>query len=115
MCLGAVKVEIRDGYTLTTFPDGKTVNALHAEQPGQRETAGRLGFATAWEMNVSHDLAHSMLARWLGLPHSPTLHAVAHGDKAPKVWRREEQAVLALQAYAKALGVDLVKLAKEMD
>jgi hypothetical protein len=113
--LGNVTVEIRDGYTLTTFADGTRLHALHAEQDGQRETALDLGYSTAWEMNVVHDLAHSLLARWLDLPHSPTLHAVARGMDTPaEVWRREEEAVLALQAYAKAVGVDLVAIARRM-
>lgn len=66
-------------------------------------------------MNREHDLTHSLLARALGLPHSPTLHDVAHGRAASDLHAIEEEAVLALQRFARAAGVDLVATAAGTD
>lgn len=65
-------------------------------------------------MNRTHDLAHTILAAALGLPASPTLSAMAGGRKHWPYWWREEQAVLALQGYAAAAGVDLEEVAARM-
>jgi hypothetical protein len=111
--LGAVAVEIHDGWTVTRFSDGQEVHALHREQPGQADLAARLGYGTAAAMNREHDLAHSILAHALGLPHSHTLHDVAHGRPASDLHAIEEEAVLALQRFARAAGVDLVAVATE--
>lgn len=98
--IGSTAVTIGDGETVTLFADGLTLSASHDEQPGQLETAERLGVSVA-QMNAEHDLVHSMLAQWLGLPHSPTLYGVATKNyfAAHSV---EEQAVLGIQAFARA-------------
>lgn len=110
--IGTTVVTIGDGETVTHFADGLTLSASHEEQSGQRETADRLGIPVQ-QMNAEHDLVHSMLAAWLGLPHSPTLHGVATKNYFP-AHTVEEQAVLGIQAFAHAAGVDLVELAKGM-
>ena len=110
--VGKNYVIMRDGYCLTVFSDGKKLTSHFAEQEGQRETAKRLGFNSVWEMNQTHDLTHSILANWFKLKHSPTLYGLASKEGTSKeIWNREEEAVLALQAYAKALGIDLIRLA----
>jgi hypothetical protein len=111
IALGAVAVEIHDGWTVTRFSDGQEVHALHGEQPGQADLAVRLGYRAAAAMNREHDLGHSILAHALRLPHSPTLHDVAHGRPATDLHAIEEEAVLALQRFARAAGVDLVAAA----
>jgi hypothetical protein len=108
--IGGTTVLVTDEGTLTVMPDGVTAHARHGEQPGQKETAGGLGMTVA-EMNRTHDLTHSLLAGWLGLPCSPTLHGIAT-DATYEHWQREEAAVLAIQAFAKAAGVDLMALAR---
>lgn len=108
--LGAVAVTVDEAYTTTVFADGSQVVASHAPQPGQQETATALGL-TVSEMNRSHDLAHSLLAHWLGLPCSPTIYGVATKNYYPLHYI-EEEAALALQKFAAAVGVDLVELAK---
>jgi hypothetical protein len=96
---GAVQVDIRDGFTVTSFDDGGKVWALHAEQPGQRQTAQHIGCSVE-EMNQTHDLVHSMLAQMLGLDYSPALYAVAHGQKSIELHDAEEDAVKAIQRFA---------------
>ena len=107
--LGDVTVDMGDAYTVTTFPDGLQLVAMHSEQPGQAETAARLGYPNADAMNREHDAFHSLLAHWLGLPCSPTLHAAASGRRYPH-WREEEDAVLAVQRFALAAGIDITRL-----
>jgi hypothetical protein len=108
--LGSAVVTIGDGYTVTQFADGSKIHALWAEQPGQAVTARRLGMSV-WELNRSHDVTHSLLAAWFGLPHSPTLHAIANGRLYPEN-AAEERAVMAVQAFARAVGVDLMAVAE---
>jgi hypothetical protein len=112
--LGTVTVEAFDGYTVTRFADGKEVHALHAEQPGQAETAKGLGYPDAEAMNRDHDLAHSLLCYWLGLPCSPTLRDVATGTPAHEIHYLEEAAVMALCRFANATGVSLVEVARNI-
>jgi hypothetical protein len=98
--------------TITRFADGSIAYADHAVQPGQAERAAEIGYPSAEAMNREHNLTHSLLAHWLGLDYSPTLHAVANGQRSA-IWQAEESAVLAIQQFARAAGVDLVKLARE--
>jgi hypothetical protein len=108
---GEVTVDIRPGLTITTLADGSKVTADHAEQPGQADIAEGLGYSSAEAMNVQHDMLHSLIAHWLGLDGSPTLKGVAAGRHFPR-WREEENAVFALAAYANAIGVDLMEVAR---
>ncbi|WP_342643461.1 hypothetical protein [Rhodoligotrophos ferricapiens] len=64
-------------------------------------------------MSRDHEATHHLLATWLGLPHSPTLYGVAAKQTYPD-WMLEEAAVLAIQAFARANGVDLTTLAIRM-
>jgi hypothetical protein len=111
--LGAVSIECDEAFTVTRFGDGRSVVADHAEQPGQAATAADMGISVE-EMNRGHDLTHSLLAFWLGLPHSPTLHGVATGHHYEH-HAIEEAAVLAVQLWAKVAGVDLIKTATRAD
>lgn len=97
--------------TITRLPDGRTVLAEHAEQPGQSETALDLHYPDARSMNRDHDVLHTLLAYWLGLPASPTLVQVADGNFGSDLARAEEAAVLALARFANLAGVDLQSVA----
>ena len=110
--LGAATVQQTERYTITRYDDGGQVVADHAPQLGQEDTAAEHGL-TVMQMNETHDLAHTLLAVMLGLPASPTLAGVASGKHWPH-WHREEAAVLALQGYAAAAGVDLRDVAERL-
>lgn len=112
LTIGQNDIDIGPASTLTRFADGSTAYADHAAQPGQAERAAEIGYPSAEAMNREHDLTHSLLAHWLGLDYSPTLYAVANGQRSA-IWQAEESAVLAIQQFARAAGVDLVKLARE--
>jgi hypothetical protein len=75
--LGATVVEIHPGYTVTRSADGREVHAHHREQRGQAGLARDLCYGGDVEALNNHDLTHSLLAAFLGLPHSLTLAAVA--------------------------------------
>ena len=75
--LGATVVEIHPGYTVTRSADGREVHAHHREQRGQAGLASDLCYGGDVEALNNHDLTHSLLAAFLGLPHSLTLAAVA--------------------------------------
>jgi hypothetical protein len=112
--LGSVTVELHNGWSVTRFADGLEVHAHHAEQPGQAATALSLGYSDPIAMNKEHDLAHSLLCYWLGLPCSPTLRDVATDNPASEIHFHEEQAVLALTRFANAVGVSLVEVARKI-
>lgn len=83
----------------TVFADGAVCVAM-PDYSAQRETAQRLGYGAddeaVWRMTVDHDILHTTEAVKAGLPHSPTLWAVAHGEKYPGS-RMEEWAVTQVQ------------------
>lgn len=111
--LGQNQIQITGGMTITYFADGCAAYGDHEAQPGQAERAAELGYPSAEAMNREHDLTHSLLAYWLGLDYSPTLHAIANNEQSA-IWQAEEAAVLALQQFARAAGVDLIKRALEV-
>jgi hypothetical protein len=109
--LGKVQVRVTTEETVTRFEGGKVCRAFHAPQYGQHAMAEELGYESAEAMNREHDLAHSLLSYWLGLPYSPTLYGQAIG-RPSAFWREEEAAVLSLQRFARIMGIDLVEVAE---
>jgi hypothetical protein len=101
-------VELHEGgLTVTRYPGLLDIPATSQDNGVYRERALALGYGSdTARMSRQHELGHHLLARALGLPHSPTLHGVASGQEWPQ-WRLEEGAVLALQAFALAAGVDI--------
>lgn len=77
-------------WLVTRLPDGTEV---HAHPPLDHDTVERL-----------HDLSHSFVAKALGLPVSPALSSATGTAVAPNLVALEEAAVLAMTAYAQALG-----------
>jgi hypothetical protein len=110
--LGAARVELYDGYTLTRFGDGTQVVGRHdgCGTQGQEVTARDLGYPSRVAMNRDHDLVHNLVPLWLGLRASPTLWGLAHQRPWPQCWR-EEAAVLGIQGLLVALGLDAMALA----
>jgi hypothetical protein len=103
-------VSVTPALTVTLFADGRVCEADHEPQPGQHQQAKEMGFPSALEMNRTHDLTHNLLAHVLGLGSSPTLYHVSRGQVFEH-WRAEEAAVLAFQAYAQVLGINLQDVA----
>lgn len=110
--IGEALVLIDGNETRTVFASGAESIAHHMPQLDQSITARRIGAPSVEAMNRTHDLAHSLVARALGLPASPTLLSMAEGWPRYPHWRAEENAAFALQTWAFATGVDLVQTAR---
>ena len=87
-------------WVVTRYPDGTEVHAHPNHRPDDEARAEALGYADVEEMTLDHDPLHTRLAVALGLPHSPTLWGLAHGEPAdPIVAGAEEEMVLAAQRF----------------
>jgi len=105
---GETVVSFDEGQALTTLPDGFEVHALPHDTDSYRETARRLGYgADVAQLCIEHELTHSWLLASLGQPCCPALHAVAHGLPETVLHGLIEDAVMAVQRLANALGVNL--------
>ena len=106
-----VRAHLSVGYTETIFRDGSIVPAYPTGDDEQLKTSQELGYgADVAAMCREHEILHTWLCEQFGLPHSPTLWAVAHGqpaDAAP-VWaqQQEETLVLAFQAMLNGRPAD---------
>ena len=109
--LGGTVVEMHgDGLTVTRLPDGLEVHARAQADAAYIGRAAALGYgADAALMSREHELTHSLLAGWLGLPESPTLRGVAE-RRYWLHWQAEEAAVLGVQRFARLAGIDLIGL-----
>jgi len=110
--LGSTTVNATDAGTAIAIDDVGAVYASLDEQPGQAEIAAKIGM-TPRAMNRGHDVAHVLLAHLLRQRHSPGLAVAARGERGRPVDGLEEAAVLAIQAYAHAAGIDLVRVLAE--
>ncbi len=112
--IGCTSIEIGHDYVTSTLMDGKVVEAMPHDTAEYAATAARVGYGgDLAAMNRDHELTHHLLADALGLVESPVMRAVAFGT-----WQHdpcgllqlEEEAVLAVQRYARALKIDLIGL-----
>lgn len=104
-----VMVQIWPDAVVTILPDGQQIFAMAQDTDEYRATAERLGYGEdTCRMSRDHELTHSALAALLGLPESPTLGRVARGEGDSTLTGLEENAVLAIQAFANAAGIDLL-------
>lgn len=111
---GCVVCLCEDGNTLSLYPDGATVHARAEDTDAYRLTAAAHGYGddTA-ALSREHELGHHVLAHLLGLSYSPTMRAIGLGQSDP-TGLVEEAAVLALQRYARAMGVSLIEVARRL-
>jgi hypothetical protein len=99
------------GFTETVFPDGTRVPAYPTGCPDQLDMAEKLGYGPDLaRMCREHEILHTWLCELFGLPYSPTLWAVAHGQAegcAPvRAQQEEESLVLAFQALLNDAAAD---------
>jgi hypothetical protein len=96
-----------DGIVLS-WPDGTSVPGCPHDTDSYRETAEDYGYGPdTMALCVEHELTHGALGAWLGVPSPVMLELRGSKVADPVVASREEAAVLAIQAYARAIGVDL--------
>lgn len=104
--LGTVQVQVdeENQYLATVFEDGSRVPAKPHDTDAYRATAADHGYGTdTWAMCLDHEIGHTICAQRNGLPYSPTLWAVAHGQpkhtSIPGEMYAEEEMVLAWQRW----------------
>jgi len=98
-------VSVCDGgaWVVTRYPDGTEVHAHPNHRPDDEKRAAALGYPDVEAMTLDHDVLHERLARAAGLPYSPTLYGLAHGQPAPPALAAlEEAAVLAYARFVNA-------------
>lgn len=116
--LGSVVFRMwRADYVETLFRDGSTVPAAPQSDGPYRERAELLGYGkdTAAMMR-EHELLHTVLAQAAGLPHSPTLWAVAHPNDPsnPPLHELHEEEARVLHAQSVLNIVRAVAVAAEV-
>jgi hypothetical protein len=106
-CTEAV-VEVYADHTRIWFADGGTVDGAPEDTDDYRATAQRHGYGDdTLRLCKEHEVTHIALCHWLGVA-SPTMQLVRHGTGQPHLNHLEETAVLAVQHFARAAGIDLV-------
>ena len=112
--IGTVTVEIDKEHVVSTLADGARVEAEPHDTADYAATAEQQGYGgDVAGLNRDHELAHHVLANALGLAESPVMRAVANGTwqhDPDGLLRMEEDAVMVVQRWAKALGIDMIAL-----
>jgi hypothetical protein len=104
-------VEVLPTGTLIKYADGTLVPGEPEDTDTYRQTAQRYGYGSdTLGLCIDHEIVHVALGAWLGVD-SPTMRAVRQGhlDDDVALRRLEEAAVLAVQQYARAAGVNLIE------
>jgi hypothetical protein len=108
---GDATVHVLADSTVITFDDGSIIPGAPEDTDAYRATALRYGYgADTLQMCKDHELMHIALCHWLGIE-SPTMRLLRSDgdDRSKSLNRLEEAAVLAVQQFARAAGVDLVR------
>jgi hypothetical protein len=92
-------IYFRGTKTITVLPEGDPIVAAAQDNDEYHARAESLGYEQATHlMSREHEILHALLAHWTGQWASPTLLAVARGEKWEH-WEAEEAAVLAIQRF----------------
>jgi hypothetical protein len=114
-----VKLDRKNDYLETVFPDGTSVPAVPHKRLDYYKTADKLGYGVdIGALSREHELFHTLVSEAEGHPHSPTLYAVAHkfGPGSPKkiVLLQEEDRVMDFQALVNGIEGAGQKIAEEV-
>lgn len=107
------RIRLGDGFVHTWLPDGRRIDALPVHDAGSIALAADLGMSVE-AMARSHDPLHSILACALGQCASVSLTAALDHVGWTDLGGREEAAVLAVQSYVHALGLDVEEVAARL-
>jgi len=99
------RVVIGPSWAVTTLPSGRELHAHPDGSEAQAGTARKLGYGDdVAALTREHDLIHSALCDWLGLPASYALSEAAGEPSDPTLAELEERAVMAVQAFIRRSG-----------
>jgi hypothetical protein len=113
--LATATVEVHEHWTRTVLHDGQEIGGIALHVDSYRCRAKVLGYGDDVDaMNRDHEVTHSLLAHWLGMPESPVMRAIVAHSGPSDLTGSEERVVLALQEYAKLAGVDLLEVARRL-
>lgn len=116
--LGTAEIKCHpDGVVVTQFASGQSaITPPNREDESRRSLARDLGYGfDVFMMNRENQLTHSLLAAWLGLPASPMLALKAATENVGvdnEVVRAEQEAVKAIQKFARLSDVSLIRRAR---
>lgn len=113
---GDAVVAIHDWGTIIAWSDGTSVHGAPEDTAEYRRTALEHGYGDdTLALCREHELLHVALCHWLGVP-SPVMDALRKGPDVmagAEIRLLEESAVLAVQKFARAMGVDLIDAMKK--
>src|SRR5215211_4666478 len=108
--VGAACVELLGQGTRISWPDGTAVVGQPHETESYKETARKHGYGDDVSLLcIEHEVMHVALAHWLGFP-SQVMDMQRGQQSSIHLQELEENAVLAIQAYMRAIGVAAVSL-----
>lgn len=110
--IGTTQISVSDQGVVIDFAGGDQVLGEPEDTEGYRDTAQRYGYgADTLALCIDHEIMHIAIGQWLGVE-SPTMNAIRGKRMGENFILRslEESAVLALQQYARAAGVNLIRL-----
>ncbi len=114
--VGGHTIRMDGHHTITTLMSGGKVEAYPEDNDEYKARAAALGYGDdVGRMSQDHEITHALLATWLGLPESPTFRNVVAGTPYAKPGKDEEAAILGIQRFARVMGVDLLRVAQEVD
>lgn len=116
LSFGDTLVEVFTDSTRITFSDGSTIFGAPEDTDSYRSTAMQHGYGEdTLRLCQEHEVMHIALCHWLGI-HSPTMTLLRHGDDESlhQLNCLEEAAVLAVQRFARAAGIDLIARMKQL-
>lgn len=106
---GATIAEIYPDSTRILFPDGAEISGAPQDTNAYRATARQHGYGDdTLALCQEHEVLHIALTHWLGTE-SATMRALRGEADMQALSDLEEAAVLAVQRFARAAGVDLIE------
>src|SRR5215213_9615400 len=101
--VGAACVELLEQGTRISWPDGTVVLGQPHETESYKETARSYGYGEdVGQLCTEHEVTHVALAHWLGFP-SQVMDMLRGKQSSIHLQELEENAVLAIQAYMRAI------------
>jgi hypothetical protein len=107
---GATTVEVYPDSTRIIFPDDAEIVGAPQDTDAYRATARQYGYGDdTLTLCQEHEVMHIALTHWLGIE-SVTMRVLRGEADVQALSDLEEAAVLAVQRFARAAGVNLIEV-----